>query len=178
MSYEPADAAGIEPCKAGRLARVQAGFRRQSDCASRCGAGGTRTHKAASTARLFSGQVPSAYRLAAPNAESQTFELPRRSSRPAPLPTVPLVPSGHSPCGRRADRTPAGLPPRPPVSNRVPYHLGQPSVRREGLAPSRPFRAHVPGATRLCKPHTLHQESASSPRLLRSAGSGTARHLP
>jgi hypothetical protein len=31
-----------------------------------CGAGGTCTHKAASTARLFSGQVPSAYRLAAP----------------------------------------------------------------------------------------------------------------
>lgn len=41
-----------------------------------------------------------------PNAESERFELPRRSSRPAPLPTVPLVSSGHSPCaeGERIER--------------------------------------------------------------------------
>ena len=40
------------------------------------------------------------------NAESERFELPRRSSRPTPLPAVPLVPSGHSPCaeGERIER--------------------------------------------------------------------------
>jgi hypothetical protein len=40
------------------------------------------------------------------SAESERFELPKRSSRPAPLPTVPLVPSGHSPFaeGERIER--------------------------------------------------------------------------
>src|SRR5262249_52353272 len=51
-------------------------------------------------------------------------------------------------------------------------------VRREGLAPSRPFRGPGSAATRLCKPHTSHQESGSFPRLLRPAGSSIARHLP
>jgi hypothetical protein len=70
-----------------------------------CGAGGTCTHKAASTARLFSGQVPSAYRQPL-QCESERFELPGRSSRPTPLPTVPLAPSGHSPNaeGERIER--------------------------------------------------------------------------
>ena len=87
------------------------------------------------------------------NAESERFELPRRSSRPAPLPTVPSChPDNLHVRGRRADRTPAGLPPRPPVSNRVPYQLGQPSVRREGLAPSRPFRDTGFWGPRVCIP--------------------------
>ena len=136
-----------------KLPPVQAGFRRQSDCASRCGAGGTRTHKAASTARLFSGQVPSAYRLAAP--VRRVRDSNSRSARHA-LHRFQRCPSCHPDNlhvrGRRADRTPAGLPPRPPVSNRVPYQLGQPSVRREGLAPSRPFRDTGFWGPRVCIP--------------------------
>ena len=54
--------------------------------------------------------------------------------------------------GRRADRTPAGLSPRPPVSNRVPYQLGQPSVRREGLDPHAPCGARGSGGPRVCIP--------------------------
>ena len=87
------------------------------------------------------------------NAESERFEL--RGARHA-LHRFQRCPSCHPDNlhvrGRRADRTPAGLPPRPPVSNRVPYQLGQPSVRREGLAPSRPFRDTDFWGPRVCIP--------------------------
>lgn len=129
-----------------KLARVQAGFRRQSDCASRCGAGGTRTHKAASTARLFSGQVPSAYRLAAP-AESERFELPGRSSRPAPLPTVPLVPSGHSPCaeGERIERPQGSHPDLRLATGCLTSSASLPYAGRD-LHPHAPFGTRASGA--------------------------------
>ena len=79
-------------------------------------------------------------------AESERFELPRRSSRLTRFPDVPLVPSGHSPLrGRRADRTPAGLMPRPPVSNRVPYHSAS--------LPMCPRRKCAPGGIRTLTPH-------------------------
>ena len=107
--------------------------------ASMCGAGRTRTHKAASTARLFgtgaAGLSASRSRAESEIRTPEALVTPYTVSNGAPRAVRTI-----SMRGRRADRTPAGLAPRPPVSNRVPYQLGQPSVRREGLAPSRPFR--------------------------------------
>ena len=113
------------------------------------------------------------------NAESERFELPRRSSRPAPLPTVLLVPSGHSPYaeGERIERPRDSHPDLRLATGCLTSSASLPYAGKD-LHSHAPSGAHVPGATRLCKPHTSHQESESSPRLLRSAGSGTATHLP
>lgn len=74
------------------------------------------------------------------NAESERFELPGRSSRPTPLPTVPLVPSGHSPRaeGEGIER-PRDSRPDLRLATGCLTTLGQPSnVPQEGFGPSRP----------------------------------------
>ena len=53
VSYEPADAAGVEPARRVRLAEFQSRFRRQSDCASLSGESGARTHKALPGSPVF-----------------------------------------------------------------------------------------------------------------------------
>jgi hypothetical protein len=59
MSYEPADAAGVEPARRLSSPGFKPGSVARSDCASRCGETGSRTRKAPDGARLLSGQLPS-----------------------------------------------------------------------------------------------------------------------
>ena len=82
-----ADAAGVEPARPLRLARVQTGLPSASRIAHPCAElGGSRTHKAASmrSPAFGTGAVGSSA-SSLQHAESGRFELPRRSSRPAPL---------------------------------------------------------------------------------------------
>jgi hypothetical protein len=77
------------------------------------------------------------------SAESERFELPRRSSRPTPLPTVPLVPSGHSPCaeGERIER---------PRGSRPDLRLATGCLTSSASLPyaGRDLHPHAPSGTR------------------------------
>ena len=112
-----------------------------------CGAGGTRTHKAASTARLFSGQVPSAYRLAAPMRRVRDSNS--RGARHAlhRFPTVPLVPSGHSPCaeGERIERPRDSRPDLRLATGCLTSSASLPYAGRD-LHPHAPFGTRASGA--------------------------------
>jgi hypothetical protein len=148
-----------------------------------CGCGTSRTCKAVD-ARPGSDRVPSASRIAHPSRswaesdprrlpaltcfragavtyrlaseESRRFELPSCSSSSLhAFQACPRAIRTLSTCGRRADRTPAGLTPRPPVSNRVPYH-------------SRPAFQRAPGGIR-----TLTSLRTRTPEARASACSAT-----
>ena len=77
------------------------------------------------------------------SAESERFELPKRSSRPTPLPTVPLVPSGHSPCaeGERIER---------PQGSRPDLRLATGCLTNSASLPyaGRDLHPHAPSGTR------------------------------
>src|SRR5215831_1871322 len=77
------------------------------------------------------------------SAESERFELPKRSSRPTPLPTVPLVPSGHSPCaeGERIER---------PQGSRPDLRLATVCLTSSASLPyaGRDLHPHAPSGTR------------------------------
>lgn len=94
----------------------------QSDCASMSGVGRSRTPKAPSGARRFSGPVPSTSRLATPSRMVHGSNVCRALAPAAGFQPGTLPLGQPSMRGRRADRTPVGLTPQPPVSNRVPCH--------------------------------------------------------
>ena len=77
------------------------------------------------------------------SAESERFELPGRSSRPTPLPTVPLVSSGHSPCaeGERIER---------PRGSRPDLRLATGCLTNSASLPyaGRDLHPHAPSGTR------------------------------
>src|SRR5215471_3810614 len=121
------------------LAGFRPSFVNQLDCAPIAEQGGVGPPRRLPALACFRGRCRhlSASRS---TAESERFELPERSS------VTPYTASSGAPRairtlsvrGRRADRTPAGLSSRPPVSNRVPCQLGQPSVAPPGLEPGHP----------------------------------------
>ena len=81
------------------------------------------------------------------NAESERFELPRRSSRPAPLPTVLLVPSGHSPRaeGERIERPQGSHPDLRLATGCLTNSASLPYAGRD-LHPHAPFGTRASGA--------------------------------
>ena len=81
------------------------------------------------------------------NAESERFELPRRSSRLAPLPTVLLVPSGHSPCaeGERIERPQGSHPDLRLATGCLTSSASLPYAGRD-LHPHAPFGTRASGA--------------------------------
>jgi hypothetical protein len=102
MSYEPADAAGVEPARRLGSPGFRPGSVARSDCASLCGEAGSRTRKAPRGARLLSRQVPSPVGWPLPvrtipgpdDSRSGRFPV-RTTERTMPIPS--RVPPGFRP---------------------------------------------------------------------------------
>ena len=126
-----------------RLARVQAGFRQPVGKRIHVRSGWDLHPQGGFHRSPVFGTGAVGLSASRSSAESERFELPGRSSRPTPLPTVPLVPSGHSPGaeGERIER---------PRDSRPDLRLATGCLTSSASLPyaGRDLHPHAPSGTR------------------------------